>query len=162
MAVFLQRVSGPESALDSHTHLITQAYNNIQVISALTFTEVLKVTLNIPDKCTSSSAPVDQWNVLVIASGYLNNHTSAYSGAYLALAMDNEIPDPTFAGTSIFALLPDGGTNLPFSIHWLYTDVGSGAHDFRLMAMKTSIPSADYTARSTRLTAQAMGYECAS
>ena len=87
MAVYIQRVAGAGSAgpvanadlldgidssglaSDAHDHMITQASVNIFTVTTTSYSTVLSVSLDLPDRC-AGSIPVDHWNVGLIASGF--------------------------------------------------------------------------------------------
>lgn len=180
VAVFMQQVAGAGSAgqvvdadkldgfdssyftsqgsLDSHDHMVAQADKVSQTGITGTLTEVLKVTLDIPDKCTSFFAPFDEHNILVTASGYF----SAVGGNALARAgVSMDDASNMQLGTLTNANLDSADiARSPFAVHWLFTDVGSGLHDFRLLSDMFSGTASSTTVFWPRLLVQQMGYDC--
>ena len=144
-----------QSALDTHDHMIQRVDKNNQSMTAIGFTEVLKITLVLPDKCSGAS-PVDNWNVFVTATGYLVTSVSSFSRLGLSMDAPTTVLNPTLRNTT---LGPGDDARESWATHWLFTGVSSGSHDFRLLAERFS--GGNHTVQWPVLTVEARGYSCA-
>lgn len=150
----------------SHDHMVKQVSQNFGVIVNTDFdaqTEVLQLTIDIPDKCSGSS-PIDQWDILVTANGSVYNTLSSVSYALWGLSIDNATNYLSNTET-IATVQGPGSTSADFTqsvnTTYLFTDVDSGSHVIRWLAFEDG-GNNQYAFWYPRLVAQALGYTCAS
>ena len=145
-----------QSSLESHDHMIAQGTNLTFNTTSSSYSEVIKVTLDIPDKCIFIMT--EGHNVLVSATGYyLANGGDTRASVGVSIDNATSIANGTRSDANI-----DSAANArsPYAVTWLFTGVGSGTRDFYLLARHQLGSATSIDLFDARLVVQHMGYSC--